>query len=135
MEGRPVDAWNISASFTLTDAEMEEGGTWYTGDTPPNVPEQTVSFWTTYDLTERWEVGGGVRYVGDREAMYDNSLDLFDPYTTAHLTLAYKAKTWEARLNADNIFDEEYFVGGRGWYAQALPGDPASLSLSVRKTF
>ena len=135
VEGRPVDAWNISASFTLTDAEMEEGGTWYTGDTPPNVPEQTVSFWTTYDLTERWEVGGGVRYVGDREAMYDNSLDLFDPYTTAHLTLAYKAKTWEARLNADNIFDEEYFVGGRGWYAQALPGDPASLSLSVRKTF
>lgn len=132
--GKPVERWSILAGYAYTDAKVKEGGTWYTGDTPPNVPEQTANLWTTYAVTDHWEAGGGVRYVGDREAMYDNSLDLFDPYTTAHLTLAYRAKTWVARLNADNIFDEDYFVGGRGWYAQALPGDPASVSLSLTKS-
>src|SRR5207302_757412 len=40
-----------------------------------NVPEQTFTSWTTYDLPWKLQIGGGAQYVGSRTASSTAPLD------------------------------------------------------------
>ena len=42
---------------------MVVGGIPVEGKRIQNVPENTFSLWTTYDITDQWQVGGGVFVV------------------------------------------------------------------------
>ncbi len=112
--GRLLPAWNIFAGYTYLDSRVIEalevtGGILVKGKRIQNVPENTFSLWSTYDITEQWQVGGGVIYVDQRFANTTN-VNVAPGYVRADMTVAYRPiKPLELRMNVINLADEVYF--------------------------
>ena len=112
--GRILPAWNIFAGYTYLEAKVLEAlevtaGIPVKGKRIQNVPENTFSLWTTYDITPQWQVGGGVIYVDQRFANNIN-VNIAPGYVRADMTVAYKPiKPLELRMNVINLADEVYF--------------------------
>ena len=81
---RPFDGWKIWGNAAYTNARFVNFDVW-TGNTPPNVAPLIVNAGTSYRFNHwRWpvEIGGTVRYVGNRYLFPDDRTTL-DAYTTA----------------------------------------------------
>jgi iron complex outermembrane receptor protein len=81
---RPFDGWKIWGNAAYTHARFVNFDVW-TGNTPPNVAPLIVNAGASYRFSRwRWpvEIGGTVRYVGNRYLFPDN-LTTLDAYTTA----------------------------------------------------
>jgi iron complex outermembrane receptor protein len=86
---RPIDGWKLWGNFALTRARYAnfdfDGGS-FTGNTPPNVAPVIANGGVSYRLQPGpwWsvELGGSVRYVGNRYLFDDNQITM-DAYTTA----------------------------------------------------
>jgi catecholate siderophore receptor len=112
--GRPLPAWNILVGYTYLDSRVLEAlevtnGIPVKGKRIQNVPENTFSLWTTYDITPQWQVGGGTFYVSERFANTTNT-NSAPGYVRADLTAAWRPiKAFEARTNVINLADAEFF--------------------------
>ena len=72
-------------------------------------PENSLSFWSTYDFLEYFQVGAGVTYVGERAANTSNTNTL-PSYVKADVTLGFFPwKNTEFRVNVLNIGNARYF--------------------------
>jgi catecholate siderophore receptor len=112
--GRPLPRWNVFAGYTYLDSRVTRAlevasGIPVEGKRIQNVPENTFTLWTTYDITDQWQVGGGVFYVDQRFANNVNT-NVAPAYVRADITAAYRpVKPLELRVNVLNISDETYF--------------------------
>ncbi|MEW6120939.1 MAG: TonB-dependent siderophore receptor [Pseudomonadota bacterium] len=117
-------AVNLDNNDADTDPEVADPR--YRGQRPRNTPEYTFNLWTTYKLGGGWKVGGGVEVKGDRYGYNPSSESAnaqfttngapsgFNPNTAPayerwDAMVAYEQKTWNVRLNVQNLFDEEYY--------------------------
>ncbi|HEX9872033.1 MAG TPA: TonB-dependent receptor, partial [Candidatus Tectomicrobia bacterium] len=114
--GRPLPALSVFAGYTYLDSEILESnemvnGISVVGNELPNAPHHSFSLWTTYDFLERWQVGTGIFYVGERFANNANT-SVAPSYVRWDLTVGYQInKNIQLRLNAINLTDELYFDG------------------------
>ena len=112
--GRVLPGWNVWLSYAYLDSRILESpdiqnGVPIEGNRIQNVPEHSASLWTTYDITPRWQVGGGAVFVDKRYANNDN-LNVVPSYVRGDLTAAYRPITpLELRFNVINVADERYF--------------------------
>jgi len=110
------------------------------GDALSNVPRQSGSLWSTYQFTEGslkgFGFGGGVYFVGEREANLPNTYKL-PFYWRADATLFYERENWKVQLNVLNVFDREYYTGGEtGVFNYTLdPAQPTTAQLKVSYKF
>ena len=78
--GEIADGWNIIASYAYTVAEITEDNFFSLGNRLANVPENSASLWTTYEIQKgSWQglgFGTGLFFVGDRQGDLDNSFQL-----------------------------------------------------------
>lgn len=143
--------WLVIANYTFLDSEILQNIAatalppnnvdFTRGDPIPNTPEHSFNVWTTYQITDRWMVGGGATYSGDYAFQRPNAaapLLYSDDYW-----LLSAAVTWrvtdrlELQLNVKNLTDEEYYTNirssnGFGW---AVPGDARSAVLTANYRF
>ena len=102
--------------YTYLDSEILKsnevaGGVSVEGNELPNAPQHSVSFWTTYDFLERWQVGTGIFYVGERFANNANT-NVIPSHVRWDATVGYQiTRNIQLRLNAINLTDELYFDG------------------------
>jgi len=112
--GRPLPTWNILAGFTYLDSRVLEAlevvnGIPVKGKRIQNVPENTFSLWTTWDITPQWQVGGGTFYTSERFANNTN-VNSAPGYVRADITAAYRpVKAFEFRMNIQNLADSVFF--------------------------
>jgi catecholate siderophore receptor len=112
--GRPLPRWNVFAGYTYLDSRVTESldinnGVPVKGKRIQNVPVNTLSLWTTYDINDRWQVGGGVFVVDSRFADAGNTNEA-PGYARGDITVAYRpVSQLELRLNVINLTDETYF--------------------------
>jgi catecholate siderophore receptor len=112
--GRPLPTWNILAGYTYLDSRILEAlevtnGIPVKGKRIQNVPENTFSLWTTWDITPQWQVGGGTFYVSERFANNTNT-NSAPGYVRADVTAAWRPfKPFEFRMNIQNIADSVFF--------------------------
>ena len=105
------------------------------GNTPLGVPDASGNFWTTYRLGGGWELGGGARY-NSSFWLTDANNGKVPAYTVWDATVAYVQRNYEIRLNARNLGDKTYYMGGYQNNAnRVLPGEPRAASISIRYTF
>lgn len=141
--GSLTDSLDLIASYAYTDALVLEDST-YAGKRLPNVARHTGSLFLAYDVGEvgpngnTLRIGGGVRAVGQRAGINDNSYDLpgyavFDAFATYTLQLE---KPVTLQLNLKNIFDKSYYTSSIGStsYANAV-GEPFNVSLTASVKF
>ena len=139
VSGKVTDQWSVFVNYTLQDSEILSVGNFATaadkfsvGKRLPNTPLHNVNFWTTYDLTPKFTVGGGITYVSLDYA--NNTNLLYVPsYVKLDLFASYKfTDTTTLQLNIYNLTDEFYYAQYYAGHAVPASGRWAQLTLRTR---
>ena len=136
--GTILPRWNIFAGYTFLDSEVVESldvvtGIPVEGKEIPNVVRHTATLWTTWDITDQWQVGGGAFYSSRRFANNINTIEV-PWYARGDVTVAYRPiKSFELRANIINVSDERYTDGVHP--SHAIPGTARTYLLTGTWSF
>lgn len=110
--GEILPGWNIIASYAHNDAYVSEDNSLPVGDRLISAPRNSASLWTTYEIQEGnlrgLGIGGGVFFVGDREATLPNTITI-PSYVRTDATIFYKQPNYQVGLSFKNLFDNRYY--------------------------
>ncbi len=120
--GQLTDKWQVFAGYSYLDSELVDGGadgdrsgnvtnpvSVNNGNELPNVPKNSFSLWTTYQVLPKLTVGGGAFYVDDVWGNVANTLYV-ESYWRYDAMAAYQlSKNVELQLNVQNLTDEVYY--------------------------
>jgi catecholate siderophore receptor len=132
--------WNIFAGYTYLNGEVTKSNVPFEiGQRLDNTPEHSLNLWSSYDVTPRLRVGGGLQFVDERtsnipsSATAGNIVITSPSYTVGDLFASY-ALTDKAslRLNVYNVTDEFYFLSFQSAQSIPAPARSAVLSLEVK---
>ena len=136
--GEVLPGWNIIAAYAYTDAEITKDNDTPVGNKLVNVPENSASLWTTYQIQQGslqgLGMGAGVFFVGDRQGDLDNTFTL-PSYIRTDAALFYRQDDWQANLNFQNLFDVDYIRSSETFREALRPGDPFTIIGSVSVEF
>jgi iron complex outermembrane recepter protein len=112
----------------LIDAEYLPSANFvaFAGNRASNVPRGTGNLWVSYENIGGvpLEVGGSVRYVGDRFGSNANTMTL-RRYTIADTYVAWTRNRYRVTARVDNLTDTEYASWADPFYLQQ--NDPSFL--------
>lgn len=130
--GRITPNWQVLAAYTYLDSEITRSNNpAEQGNRLANVPDHSGTFWSTYKQGG-FELGGGVRYVGERFTNTQNVRRL-DDYWLVDATAAYDiAPGASVRLNIFNIFDADFVDATSGGHFIPGTGRQAVATLALR---
>ncbi len=131
--GRVTDDWEVFSGLALMDAKILEvaenvnattgvitsASPVYAGKRARNTPKYTFNLWSTYQLTSRLKMGGGIEAKGDRQAVNPTGAvptlnGVYHPntapaYVRWDAMAAYELTKWTLRLNIKNVFNKTYY--------------------------
>ncbi|MDQ8699161.1 TonB-dependent siderophore receptor [Hyphomicrobium sp. LHD-15] len=123
---------NVAVLEARFDEMIAAGGVDYTGNRPPNVPEQVVNSWLTWAFLPKWEAYAGVQWIG---SVYNNDANTLKrpASTVVNMGLSYDVTDKsEIALRVFNVFDEKYATGGSSTEWQLAPPRSAELSYRIK---
>jgi iron complex outermembrane receptor protein len=140
---RPIDGWKIWGNVAFTRARYVDfnfdGGS-FTGNTPPNVAPiianggisyrfQPVPWWSV-------EVGGSVRYVGNRYLFDDNEVTM-DAYTTAdaYMFVDFDKSALPPTMDSARLMFRARNLTNRVYAQWSDPGYPDQVYLGAPRSF
>jgi iron complex outermembrane recepter protein len=135
--------WTVSANAAYTDSVYTTftdptSGANYTGVQPANIPRWTGNLWTSVRNIANipLEIGGGVRYIGNRPGNTANTL-ILDHYTLFNGYASYAVKPGvlvTARVN--NLFNKAYAQWADIYYpTELMLGQPRYWELGAYVKF
>ncbi len=134
--GKVSTKWQWFGGYTRLNASIVDAIAPLTaGKIPANTPKDSLSLWSTYNLTKEWEVGGGASYMSSR-FMSNTNLTQVPSYVRWDSVVAYHQPKYDVRLNIYNLANKYYYDslvpsdGGR-----AVPGGARSATISVAYRF
>lgn len=126
LAGKLARWWTVFTNYAFLDSELVEGSGTDVGKPLPNTPRHSGSVWTTFALPRRAEVGGGMRYMGERfvrGSFYVPDYTVFDAEAGVPV-----GERLTLRLNVYNLADRTYYDNGRFWVPS--PGRTVRVSAS-----
>ena len=129
VKGEINNRMSIVFGYTSLDGKTSKGGE------PREIPDHTLSLFTTYKVSEKFGWGLGFIQQGKSNIVNDKS-DLFLPeFTRVDLGAYYQITDGlNIQLNIENLTDELYFPHSHSTH-QVSVGEPLSVRVSARKTF
>lgn len=129
--GQINDRWGIAAGYTYMDVAVTKGPD--AGRVPINTARNTLGLWTTYDVNEKWRIGGGVNFVDSKFGNNANTV-LIPSYWRADVMTTYNiSDTASLQLNVNNLFDKVYYDSThQGIFATRGPGRSITAKLDMR---
>jgi iron complex outermembrane recepter protein len=130
--------FRLLASYTYLDAEFTEDPS-LGGNRIANAPEHSGSVYATYDFSgpvQGLSIGGGVQYMGEREAVNANTFQL-PAYTRLDANIAYRfgdRGRYRVQLDGFNLHDKRYYDSG-GSFVPIYPGAPRTIRASLSAAF
>lgn len=147
IKGNLFPSLELSANYAFNITEvMESDLKLEKGMTNANAPKHLASVWTKYTLREGklkgLGIGLGTQYTGKKRmentvqniASGELEWNFWPSYFIANAAVYYKLDKMSISLNANNLFDKYYFVGGYD-YTRAFPGSPRNFMTAIRYTF
>jgi iron complex outermembrane receptor protein len=136
--GKPLPGWNIIAAYAYTDAKITQDNFFTVGNRLANVPKNSASLWSTYEI-QKGPVKGlgfglGLLYVGDRSGDLDNSFEL-PGYFRTDAAIFYQTEQVRVGINFQNLFDVNYFPSSAQFRESVYVGDPFTVVGSVSIQF
>ena len=129
--GRITDEWQVWGGYTYLDARIINGiGAGTQGMVPLNTPRDAATIWSTYTFDKKYELGGGVTYLGQR---YANNTDttVVPEFYRVDMTAAFKQPTYDLRLNVFNLlntYNYDQVIASDG--GRAVPGSGFTAMLT-----
>jgi catecholate siderophore receptor len=120
--GDITEAWQVYAGYTwMTSEVLSSKNAAEVGKEVSNTPENTLSAWTSYQLTPTLSVGAGAQYVDTRYSNNSNARQAPDYWVYDAMATWALDDTFTVRLNLKNLTDEDYIdqVGG----GHVVPGE------------
>ncbi len=140
LSGRITPAWEIYASYAwIPDAKVDKGsavnGTTLVGETvgqrPGLTPRHSGTVWSTYALSPRWRVGGGIN-VRSSDTPQQSTI-VAPSFVTADLMAEYTVGPLSFKANLNNVSNKhDADVLYRGHY---VAGKPRQLQLTAAYKF
>ena len=132
LNGAITRRWNVSFNYSHINSRIvRDNNPALVGKPMPNVPANTIGFFTRYDLTSAIGVGVGGEYVGNRVEPFAN---LRSPaYKTFDFSYYHTFfKRFRLNLKMENAFNEVYSLSSL--FAARVgnfPGQPRTFSASL----
>lgn len=134
--GQITAQWSVIAAYAYQEAEIKtrQSTTILAGNRIANVPEQSASVWTRYDVTPQFGAGLGVIYQGARFTAADNVQEMPD-YTRVDAALFYAVNDRiDLQLNVENLLDADYFATAHS-NNNITPGGPRAFRVGLTTRF
>ena len=145
LNGNITDKWAVSAGYTYLDSEQTDPGPSCTragvctypnaakGKDLPNVPKNSATLWSTYQVLPQLQIGAGAVAV---DKVYGDAANTkFAPgYVRYDAMARYNVnKNVDLQLNVNNLSDKRYFTKAyASHYATEAEGRSAVLSLNFK---
>ena len=139
--GSITEAWSVSAGFTTMDAKVLEGPAVSNDGTAvlSYTPDKAFTAWTSYVFPSGLTIGGGARYSGEMKRGRDGAVGtpaFVEDYWVFDAVASYAVNdSLTLRLNANNVFDEEYVAGINKSGYRYSPGAPRNFLLTATFRF
>jgi catecholate siderophore receptor len=130
VNGQLTDAWGVAVGYSYLDGELvdEFGSTWRR---LRELPENTFSVWSTYQVTPRIGLGLGLTYQDDSFINQSNTATL-PSYTRVDAAVYFDVfERLSLQLNIDNLADKLYFPNAHSTH-QATVGESINARLSMQ---
>ena len=110
------------------------------GDRYDNSPHHIANMWLKYTVPTAFKLNGlsigvGAKYVGDRVGSSANQHFLMPAYSLLDGSISYSIRNFNVDLNAYNLLDKKYIIGGYNSDLQVPVGTPRNWKLGVRYSF
>ncbi|HEY9875715.1 MAG TPA: TonB-dependent receptor, partial [Candidatus Obscuribacterales bacterium] len=127
VRGEIARGWNVIASYANIDAFVSQDNSIPVGDRLVNVPRNSASLWTTYEIQsgglQGLGFGAGLFFVGEREAALPNTIKI-PSYVRTDATIFYRRNNYRAALNFKNLLDTKYY-DSQGFFV--YPKEPLTV--------
>ena len=133
LNGSLTDRLYFTSGYTFLDSEVIKAAPGAeAGAELANAPEHSLSVWTDYLLSTRFDVGFGARYVSEQLAQNTGAGKRVPGYALFDAMLRYRASDrLTMKLNLTNLTNEEYFELLHPWHVVPGPGFTAMLAVDV----
>ena len=129
VKGQVSDQLSLHFGYSDMDGETSSGGE------PREIPENTMSLWTTYQVNDNFGYGLGVTRQGESNISNNKPGLVLPDYTRVDFALFYDVSDdFSIRLNIENINDELYFPHSHSTH-QASVGEDTNARLSFTRRF
>ena len=135
LTGDLTERLSVFGGYTYLDGEVTESNNPLSlGEPLALTPEHSFAIWSSFDVSEKLRVGGGVQYKDSVNSQVFSRPDRLtvtvDDYTLVDLFAEYTiSPILSVRANLDNVTDEFYFPAVQS--AQSIPGDARAFRLSL----
>ena len=138
VNGNITRNWSISAAYSYNEAAISESPIESEiGRQKPNTPRQQGNLWTRYNFTEGalkdFGLGFGSNFATTRTLSQTDKQTL-PGYTLFNAALYYSINKFKIQVNANNILNKTYWVGGYD-YIRLFPGAPSNWLLTLGYSF
>jgi catecholate siderophore receptor len=137
--GRVTSEFEVQAAYTcLDDRIAASSDPLAAGKRAPNIPENSLNLWLTWEPGRSWKIGGGGDYMSQRYADTYNTAGV-PGYAVLNAMAAYHVNQHlDLQLNLNNATDKLYF--NSMYYSavdenHAVPGPGRTLLLTARVRF
>ena len=133
--GKITEKWQVFAGYAYMEGRQIDGGPLgkaNDGNQLPNLPNNSASLWTTYQITPKFTIGGGAFYTDEVFGSVANTT-MVDSYVRYDAMAAYKlTKNVDLQLNVQNLTNEVYYDKAFSThFANQAAGRTALLTTSV----
>jgi catecholate siderophore receptor len=139
VSGHINDQLEVMASYThLDDRISESSDAPAVGRRVPNIPNDSLSLWLTWEPGRAWKLGGGSVYMGQRFADTYNTAGV-PGYVVLNGMVSYSVNQhFEVQLNLNNVADKLYY--NSVYYTgvdenHAVPGPGRTLLVTAKVHF
>ncbi|WP_371374759.1 TonB-dependent receptor [Thalassotalea aquiviva] len=129
LTGNVTEDWFVLANYSRLNGEIvNRNGA--TGRTPRELPAQTYSLWSTYQVSPALGIGLGLTHQGESYINNTNSA-ILPSYTRVDAAIYYDlSDDLRLQLNIENVTDELYFPNAHSTH-QVSVGAPMHAMLSI----
>ena len=139
--GLQVDGFELEVKGQVNDQlYMQLGysnmdGTTSSGGEPREIPDHTLSLWTTYQVNDQFGYGIGFTRQGDSNISNNKPGLILPEYTRVDFAAYYDiSEDLTVRLNIENLTDKVYFPHSHSTH-QASVGEAVNARLSITSRF
>jgi catecholate siderophore receptor len=134
LTGYVTDKWQISASWGHQIARVVEAAPANVGKDVPFVPENIYALWNRYQVLPWFGAGLGIIHQDSSFAELNNTVEL-PSFTRVDAAFFFDInENWQAQVNVENIFDEEYYPSAHN-NNNISPGSPRAAYVTVKANF
>ena len=128
-QGSLTDKWYITANYSNLDGENADGVELR------ELPENTLSVWTTYQVNDLFGFGLGATYQDESYILTAENSPVLPSYTRVDASAYYDlSDKMRLQLNIENLTDTLYFPNAHSRH-QATVGAPINARLSLVGSF